>query len=176
MEILLSLSLENLEVSQEILHTCILWSVGQTLWMSCDCLKLTIWLNSFFADACWKKVQVLGPKRWLHCSRQNQTVVHRSEYLFDVTSEKFFEMKVWGRKNFIYDWLSTYLYVPGVLRLAGLAFRLAGARPTVVTKRNHTLGRLYWEFGSHSSFFSASHCRMPTQCPWYHSEHFSQPM
>lgn len=32
--------------------------------------------------------------------------------------------------------MSTYLYVPGVLRLAGLAFRLAGARPTVVTKRN----------------------------------------
>jgi len=38
---------------------------------------------------------------------------------------------------------SVLLYVPGVLRLAGLAFRLAGARPTVVTKRNHTLGRLY---------------------------------
>ena len=105
-----------------------------------------------------------------------RTLVQRSEYLFDVISEKCFEMKVWGRKNFTYDWLSTYLYVPGVLRLAGLAFRLAGARPTVVTKRNHTLGRLYWEFGSQSSFFSASHCRMPTQCPWYHSEHFSQPM
>ena len=32
-----------------------------------------------------------------------RTLVQRSEYLFDVISEKCFEMKVWGRKNFTYD-------------------------------------------------------------------------